>query len=59
LACFEQSNRPPVARTRWKLRRAVALLNGELRERGSVKHPAKTFIGRIVSGFDYVGSTFA
>jgi len=48
-----------LARTRWKLRRAVALLNATLDERGLEKHPGKTTIGRIARGFDFLGYHFS
>ena len=41
--------------TRWKLRRAVALLNGIFTTLGLAKHPNKTFIGRVEKGFDFLG----
>ena len=41
--------------TRWKLRRAVALLNGIFTTLGLEKHPNKTFIGRVEKGFDFLG----
>ena len=47
-----------LAATRWKLRRAVFILNRTLSERGLEKHPAKTFIGPIARGFDYLGYHF-
>jgi RNA-directed DNA polymerase len=47
-----------LAPSRWKLRRAVRILNGELSARGLEKHPDKTFIGRIDKGFDYLGYRF-
>lgn len=45
--------------TRWKLRRAVKILNLILGERGLEKHPNKTFIARITKGFDYQGYHFS
>jgi RNA-directed DNA polymerase len=41
--------------TRWKLRRAVKVLNQVLASLGLAKHPDKTFIGRIEKGFDWLG----
>ena len=41
--------------THWTLRRAVRLVNQVLAALGLVKHPAKTFIGRIAKGFGFVG----
>src|SRR3989449_7055799 len=43
------------SRTRWKLRGAVALLNGIFTTLGLEKHPNKTFIGRVEKGFDFLG----
>src|SRR5207247_11198307 len=43
------------SRTPWKLRRAVALLNGIFTTLGLEKHPNKTFIGRVEKGFDFLG----
>lgn len=44
-----------LAPTRWKRRKAVALLNQELNALALEKHPDKTFIGRIDKGFDFLG----
>jgi len=44
-----------LAKTRWKLRKAVAVVNGELDKLKLEKHPDKTFIGRIDKGFDFLG----
>jgi RNA-directed DNA polymerase len=44
-----------LAPTRWKLRKAVALVNGELDALKLEKHPDKTFIGKIDKGFDFLG----
>ncbi len=44
-----------LAPTRWKLRKAVALVNQTLAELRVVQHPDKTFIGRISRGFDFLG----
>ena len=41
--------------TRWKLRRAVALLNRIFTTLGLEKDPNKTFIGRVEKGFDFLG----
>src|SRR5438445_3324847 len=43
------------SRTPWKLRRAVALLNGIFTMLGLEKHPNKTFIGCVEKGFDFLG----
>ena len=47
-----------LAESRWKLRRAVRLMNGALDEVWLEQHPDKTFIGRIERGFDFVGYQF-
>ena len=44
-----------LAPTRWKLRRAVRIVNETLAELGLEKHPDKTFIGRAAKGFDFLG----
>jgi hypothetical protein len=44
-----------LAPTRWKLRRAVKVLNETLAALGLEKHPDKTFIGRVERGFDFLG----
>lgn len=44
-----------LAPTRWKLRRAVRLVNTVLDRLGLAKHPDKTFVGRIARGFDFLG----
>jgi retron-type reverse transcriptase len=44
-----------LAPTRWKLRRAVKIVNETLAELGLTKHPDKTFIGRAAKGFDFLG----
>ena len=44
-----------LASTRWKLRRAVKTLNETFTALKLVKHPNKTFIGRIEKGFDFLG----
>ena len=45
--------------TRWKIRKAVKLVNGILASLGLQKHPDKTFIGRIEKGFDFLGYHFS
>ena len=47
-----------LAPTRWKLRRAIRLVNETLAELKLDKHPDKTFIGRIGRGFDFLGYQF-
>jgi hypothetical protein len=44
-----------LAPTRWKLRRAVQIVNATLAELGLEKHPDKTFIGRASRGFEFLG----
>ena len=44
-----------LARSRWQLRRAVKVVNQALGALSLEKHPAKTFIGRIERGFDFLG----
>ena len=48
-----------LAPTRWKLRRAVRVLNQVLSSLALEKHPEKTFIGRIEKGFDFLGYHFS
>lgn len=44
-----------LAPTRWKLRKAVKVVNHVLASLCLTKHPDKTFIGRIEKGFDWLG----
>ena len=44
-----------LAPTRWKLRKAVRIVNETLAELRVEQHPDKTFIGRIGKGFDILG----
>jgi RNA-directed DNA polymerase len=44
-----------LADTRWKLRGAVKAANEALDQLKVQKHPFKTFIGRIIHGFDFLG----
>ena len=48
-----------LAPTRWKLRRAVRVLNQVQSSLKLEKHPEKTFIGRIEKGFDFLGYHFS
>ena len=48
-----------LAPTRWKLRQAVKVVNQILTSLRLAKHPDKTFIGRIVKGFDFLGYHFS
>ncbi|MDA0661101.1 MAG: reverse transcriptase/maturase family protein [Planctomycetota bacterium] len=47
-----------LAPTRWKLRRAIALVNQTLAELQVEQHPDKTFIGRVSRGFSFLGYVF-
>jgi RNA-directed DNA polymerase len=47
-----------LAPTRWRLRAAICLVNATLAELKLEQHPDKTFIGRIGSGFDFLGYQF-
>ncbi|NEO82046.1 reverse transcriptase domain-containing protein [Moorena sp. SIO4G3] len=48
-----------LAPTRWKLRKAIKATNAVMNELKVLKHPEKTFIGRIASGFDFLGYWFS
>ena len=45
--------------SRWKLRQAIKVVNEALNDLRVVKHPDKTFIGRIARGFDFLGYWFS
>jgi len=47
-----------VAPNRWKLRKAVRIVNQALDALKVEKHPDKTFIGRVEKGFDFLGYHF-
>jgi RNA-directed DNA polymerase len=47
-----------LAPTRWKLRKAVKVVNEVLALLRLRKHPDKTFIGHISKGFDFLGYAF-
>ena len=47
-----------LAPTRWKLRRAIRVVNTTLEELRVERHPDKTFISRIERGFDFLGDSF-
>jgi len=47
-----------VAPNRWKLRKAVRIVNQVLDSLKVEKHPDKTFIGRTEKGFDFLGYHF-
>jgi len=44
-----------LAPTRWKLRKAIRIVNETLAELQVEQHPDKTFIGRIERGFSFLG----
>ncbi|NEO81355.1 hypothetical protein [Moorena sp. SIO4G3] len=48
-----------LAPTRWKLRKAIKATNQVMTELKVIKHPEKTFIGRLASGFDFLGYWFS
>ncbi|TEU19092.1 MAG: hypothetical protein E3J21_04585 [Anaerolineales bacterium] len=48
-----------LAPTRWKLRKAIKVVNQTLAELKVQQHPDKTFIGRIARGFDFLGYRFS
>ena len=43
---------------RWKLKKAIQIVNQTLNELKVEKHPDKTFIGRIGKGFDFLEYSF-
>lgn len=47
-----------LARTRWRLRRAIATLRGHLAVGGFSLHPDKTQIGKLANGVDWLGAWF-
>lgn len=48
-----------LASTRWKLKRAIRVLNRIFNELKLEKHPDKTLIGRTERGFDFLGYHFS
>ena len=44
-----------LAKTRWKLKKAIKVLNQTFDELKLEKHPDKTVIGRVEKGFDFLG----
>jgi len=48
-----------LAPSRWRLRSAIKAVNEQLQSLWLVKHPDKTFIGKIERGFDFVGYHFS
>lgn len=47
-----------LTKTRWHLREMIATLNAAFESLFIVKHPNKTFIGRIAKGFDFLGYVY-
>ena len=47
-----------LATTRWKLKKAIRVLNQTFDELKLEKHPDKTSIGRVEKGFDFLGYHF-
>ena len=47
-----------LAPTRWKLRKAIRIVNQTLAEQQVQQHPDKTFIGRVNRGFSFLGYEF-
>jgi len=47
-----------LAPTRWKLRKAIRVLNQTFDELKLKQHPDKTLIGRVERGFDFLGYHF-
>ena len=48
-----------LAPTRWKLRKAVRIVNQTLAELKVQQHPDKTFVGRVSRGFEFLGYRIA
>ncbi len=48
-----------LAKTRWKLKKAIKVLNQTFDELKLEKHPDKTVIGRVEKGFDFLGYHFS
>lgn len=48
-----------LAKSRWKLKKAIRVLNETFNELNLQKHPDKTFIGRTERGFDFLGYQFS
>jgi|GEM_PF-1911616 len=48
-----------LAPTRWKLRKAIKVVNRVMEQLQVEKHPEKTFIGQISRGFDFLGYWFS
>ena len=47
-----------LADTRWKLKKAIRVLNRTFDDLKLVKHPDKTAMGRVARGFDFLGYHF-
>jgi len=47
-----------LAKSRWRLRRAIKTLNQHFAALKVTQHPDKTFIGRVSRGFDFLGYHF-
>ena len=47
-----------LAPTRWKLRAAIREVNEVMAGCKVKQHPAKTYIGRVCNGFDFLGYAF-
>lgn len=47
-----------LAKSRWKLKKAIKEMNRIFDSLSLEKHPDKTFIGRIAKGFDFLGYYF-
>ncbi len=47
-----------LAKTRWKLGRAIKVTNKILADLKVEKHPYKTYIGAAANGFDFLGYRF-
>lgn len=45
-----------LARSRWQLKKQVRSLNRHLDDKGLRQHPDKTFIGKTMKGFDWMGA---
>lgn len=48
-----------LAPARWKLKKAIRVLNETFNELKLEKHPDKTSMGRIENGFDFLGYHFS
>ena len=44
-----------MATTRWKLRRAIAVVKQNLAHLGLTTHPRKTWVGKVQQGFEFLG----